>query len=153
MTFFFFEFELRASHLLSRHSTTWLSHTPGLVCTSNINLSLLTVKWNHFRETLLIGIIPTHLGRGYWGLNSELYTCKVGILPLEPHFQSILLWLFWRWGLANYFSGWPPNVILLISASQVARTAGMSHQHLALRILNEHSLLMVFFQYPWDVFY
>jgi hypothetical protein len=24
------------------------------------------------------------------------------IVLLEPHLQSILFWLFWRWGLANY---------------------------------------------------
>jgi hypothetical protein len=33
-----------------------------------------------------------------WGLNSQLCTCKAGALPLEAHLQSILLWLFWRWG-------------------------------------------------------
>jgi hypothetical protein len=26
---------------------------------------------------------------------SGLHTCKAGALPLEPYFQSILLWLFW----------------------------------------------------------
>jgi hypothetical protein len=36
-----------------------------------------------------------------WGLTSGLHTCKVGTLLLEPHLQSILLWLFWRWGLEN----------------------------------------------------
>jgi hypothetical protein len=35
--------------------------------------------------------------------NSELDTCKTGTLPLD--LQSILLWLFWRWGLTNYFPG------------------------------------------------
>jgi hypothetical protein len=35
-------------------------------------------------------------------LNSGLCLCKLGALPLEPQFQSILLWLFWRWGLGNY---------------------------------------------------
>jgi hypothetical protein len=37
-----------------------------------------------------------------WSLNSKLHTCKAGALPLHPHPQFILLWLFWRWGLANY---------------------------------------------------
>jgi hypothetical protein len=36
-------------------------------------------------------------------LNLGLPTCKAGTLSLEPHLQSILLWLFCRWGLANYF--------------------------------------------------
>jgi hypothetical protein len=25
-----------------------------------------------------------------------------GPLLLDPHLQSIVLWLFWRWGLSNY---------------------------------------------------
>jgi hypothetical protein len=33
-----------------------------------------------------------------WYLNSGLHDCKAGALPLEPHLQSILLWLFWTWG-------------------------------------------------------
>jgi hypothetical protein len=39
-----------------------------------------------------------------WGLNSGLCTCKAATLPLDPHLQSILLWLFWRWSFLNY---WP----------------------------------------------
>jgi hypothetical protein len=41
---------------------------------------------------------------------------KAGTLQLEPHLQSFLLWLFWRWGLSNYLPG---LAILLISASHV----------------------------------
>jgi hypothetical protein len=37
-----------------------------------------------------------------FGLNSMLQACKTGAVLLEPHLQSILLWLFWRWGLLNY---------------------------------------------------
>jgi hypothetical protein len=37
-----------------------------------------------------------------WGLNSRFCACKPGTLPLEPHLQSILLWLVWRHGLVNY---------------------------------------------------
>jgi hypothetical protein len=37
-----------------------------------------------------------------WSLNLGLHTCKADALLLEPYFQSILLWLFWRWGLVNY---------------------------------------------------
>jgi hypothetical protein len=38
------------------------------------------------------------------GLGFELRLCtyKTGSLLLEPNLQSILLWLFWRWGLENY---------------------------------------------------
>jgi hypothetical protein len=41
-----------------------------------------------------------------WDLNAGFCTCKAGALPLEPHLQSILFCLFWRWGgLSNYFPG------------------------------------------------
>jgi hypothetical protein len=37
-------------------------------------------------------------------------TCKAGMLPLEPHLKSILLWLFWRLvGLLNYLLGLASN--------------------------------------------
>jgi hypothetical protein len=35
-------------------------------------------------------------------LNSGFHICKASILLLEPHLQSVLLWLFRRWGLSNY---------------------------------------------------
>jgi hypothetical protein len=35
-------------------------------------------------------------------LNLGLGVCKAGALLLEPCLQSILLWLFQRWGLQNY---------------------------------------------------
>jgi hypothetical protein len=64
-------------------------------------------------------------------LNSGLCTCKAGTskskgLQLEPHIQSILLWLFWRWDLVNYLPRMALNCNLLISASQVARITGVS---------------------------
>jgi hypothetical protein len=34
----------------------------------------------------------------------ELHTYKASALPLELHLQSILRWLFFRWGLSNH---WP----------------------------------------------
>jgi hypothetical protein len=39
--------------------------------------------------------------------DSGLRSCKAGTLLLEPHLRSILVWLFWRGGLANYFPPWP----------------------------------------------
>jgi hypothetical protein len=64
-----------------------------------------------------------------WGLNSRLHTCKAGSLPLEPNLQSILLWLFWRSGGISWttYMGWPPTVILLVSASQAGRTTGWAN--------------------------
>jgi hypothetical protein len=40
-----------------------------------------------------------------------------GAVLLEPHLLSILLWLFWRWGLTNYLlrlasNNNPPNLSL-----------------------------------------
>jgi hypothetical protein len=37
-----------------------------------------------------------------WSLNLGLGACKADAL-LQPHLQSILLCLFWRWGLADHF--------------------------------------------------
>jgi hypothetical protein len=34
-----------------------------------------------------------------WGLNSGPHACAVLV---EPHFQSILLWLFWSYSLPSY---------------------------------------------------
>jgi hypothetical protein len=31
-----------------------------------------------------------------WCLHSKLWDCKANALPLEPHIQCILLWLFWN---------------------------------------------------------
>jgi hypothetical protein len=62
--------------------------------------------------------------------SSGLSPCKAGALLLEPHLQSILLYLFGdRISTCRGLSG---TVILLISDSfQVARITGMSHQYLA----------------------
>jgi hypothetical protein len=39
----------------------------------------------------------------------------------------MLLWLFLRWGVVS--QGWPQTSVLLLSASQVAWIAVVSHQH------------------------
>jgi hypothetical protein len=62
------------------------------------------------------------------GLGFDLTARKAGALPLEPHLQSILFWLFWRWGVSRTICpGWPQTMILPISASQVARITSVSH--------------------------
>jgi hypothetical protein len=63
-------------------------------------------------------------------LDSRLSTYNAGALPLEPHLQSILLWLIWRWDLMNYLYGLtsnqdPPSL-------QVARITGVSHKNQAI---------------------
>jgi hypothetical protein len=52
----------------------------------------------------------------HWDLNSGLPTCKASTPLLEPHFQSILLWLFCRCCSRNSLPG----------------LAGMSHWYLAI---------------------
>jgi hypothetical protein len=44
-----------------------------------------------------------------WNLNLGLRAHKAGILLIDPHFQSILFWLFWRWGVVNYLPGLVSN--------------------------------------------
>jgi hypothetical protein len=63
-----------------------------------------------------------------WTLISGLCTYKVGTLPLEPHIQSILLQLFWKWSLENYLFGMALNCDLSISSSQVARIISVNYQ-------------------------
>jgi hypothetical protein len=64
-----------------------------------------------------------------WSLNSGPQTCKADTLSLEPHFQSILFWFFWRWGISwAICPNWSWTEILQISASQIARITGASHQ-------------------------
>jgi hypothetical protein len=70
---------------------------------------LLSKRWKSIcpSESVLF-ITTTFFFWQNWGLNSELYTCKAGVLPLEWLHQSILLWLFCK-------------LILPIPASQVAK--------------------------------
>jgi hypothetical protein len=48
---------------------------------------------------------------------------------LKPQIHSVLLWLFWRWSVANYLLSMTETSIFPLSASQVARIIDMSHQH------------------------
>jgi hypothetical protein len=49
-----------------------------------------------------------------WSLNLRLGACKADTVLLEPHLQSILFWIFWRWvsgtELASNLN--PPNLSL-----------------------------------------
>jgi hypothetical protein len=44
-----------------------------------------------------------------WSLNSGSPAYEAGALLLGSHLQSILLWLFWQWDLANYLPGLASN--------------------------------------------
>jgi hypothetical protein len=65
-----------------------------------------------------------------------------------------LLWLFWRWESHELSARLALNPILLISASQVARIRGMSHQGTQLKIIlrnSDDSLLENYLQVPSNV--
>jgi hypothetical protein len=54
------------------------------------------------RTHMLIPLYVWGEVRRGWELEFELRACKEGILPLKPHFPSILLWLIRKWGLMKY---------------------------------------------------
>jgi hypothetical protein len=63
-----------------------------------------------------------------WGLNSGLHACKVDILPLE-HTSSTFFSVYFGDGVSRTVHlSWPQIATLLISASQITRIIGMSHQ-------------------------
>jgi hypothetical protein len=83
------------------------------------------VKWDDLKEVVIEHFsILFFVFSQNWGLNSGLCVRQAVTLPLELHLQFILLWLFWRWGLANYLPSLASN--LPISASQVARITAIS---------------------------
>jgi hypothetical protein len=129
-------FELRASHLLSSyclsHSISLANFLPRLA--SNHNPPASTSRLLGLQSYVTT---PDFFFFFWWdcSLNSGFHTCKASTLLLEPHLQSILCWLFWRWGLMNYCLEWPPTVILQIPASQVAGITGVSHWCLASLII------------------
>jgi hypothetical protein len=78
-------------------------------------------------------------------LNSGLDPCKAGAVPLELQLQSILLWLFWMWTVAQTIClGWPRTTILPISASQVTKITDLSHPPRLLDALIPTTLLEPF---------
>jgi cellulose synthase/poly-beta-1,6-N-acetylglucosamine synthase-like glycosyltransferase len=44
------------------------------------------------------------------GVKLTALCLQADALSLEPCLQSILLWLFWRWGLQNYLPGLALNL-------------------------------------------
>jgi hypothetical protein len=96
-------FELRALHLLGKHSTTWA--TPEVNLGPSSSYLCLSSSW----EYRCASLYPT-CSLWDWGLNSRLCNCKAGAVLLEPCLQSFLLWLFWRWGLRNYLSKLASNL-------------------------------------------
>jgi hypothetical protein len=77
-------------------------------------------------------------GWGWFWNSGILCTCKASSLLHDPHLQSILLWLFWRWNLETVCLGWPQTLILPISAFQEASMTGVSHWSLAYKYILSH---------------
>jgi hypothetical protein len=75
-------------------------------------------------------------------LNSGLHASKGDAVPPKPHLQSILLWLFWRWGSCP---DWPQTKTLLISATQAPSITRMSHQYLT-ETLDKSIQVQIWFQ-------
>jgi hypothetical protein len=65
------------------------------------------------------------------GLNLGPHICKACALLLDPDLQSIFAWVILEIRIRTVHPDWPQTVILLVSVSQVARIAGVSHWHLA----------------------
>jgi hypothetical protein len=89
------------------------------------NVSLLIIFWSewsiHFTKNFFLFFF---FWRWDWGLNSGLCVCKAVVL-LEPHLSLFCSGYFENVVLRTICLGW---AILPISASQVARITGMSHQ-------------------------
>jgi hypothetical protein len=85
----------------------------------------------------------------FLGFELKALCLQSGPLPLEPHLQYILLWLFWRWSLKT--PHWPQ----LISASRGARITDISHLVTGLEFLFVKDIwyrLKVFFAYEIQLF-
>jgi hypothetical protein len=63
------------------------------------------------------------------GLNSGLHTCKAATLTLEPHLQSILLWLFLRWGSHELFVLAGLKTVIFWISAEILKIC-LSHQSL-----------------------
>jgi hypothetical protein len=96
-----------------------------LILAENLSLnSILFIDWLRYLSIFI------YLFCGL-GLNSAWCTLKAVSLSLELHLQSILHWLFWRWGLLKSLPRLAWNPEPLISASQVVKIICMSHLCLA----------------------
>jgi hypothetical protein len=107
---------------LAKQAFFYLSHTSSPFCSGYFRDRVLLFAQADLDHDLPI-FLSLFFFLWYWSLNSELYTCKEGTLPLEPHlqlmiilfyaFQKSLEWQvgttpsFLRWGLTNIFCpGW-----------------------------------------------
>jgi hypothetical protein len=106
----------------------------GVISVKNVSQKWIFLHWRQWLEwRVLYKDVPYYILYILYlvGLESELRVlCKAGALPLKPHLQSIVLWLFWRWGLLNYLPGLASNHSPLDLGLPVARITGVSHWNL-----------------------
>jgi hypothetical protein len=105
---------LRWSHYVVQASLKTFNSASGVSQATGVFYHV----WLHFIYLFIYLFDGTGFVFLFWvGLGFKLRAKQV-LLSLEPYLQFILLWLFWRWGLENYFSGLtlkfnPPNLKLL----------------------------------------
>jgi hypothetical protein len=80
--------QTRALHVLGKYSTTELHVHPIFFLTPQLSLCVCVCVCVCVRLEFEL----------------RLHPCKTGALPLEPHLQSILIGLFWRWGVSGTIS-------------------------------------------------
>jgi hypothetical protein len=106
----------------------------GVISVKNVSQKWIFLHWRQWLEwRVLYKDVPYYILYILYlvGLESELRVlCKAGALPLKPHLQSIVLWLFWRWGLLNYLPGLASNHSPLDLGLPVARITGVNHWNL-----------------------
>jgi hypothetical protein len=126
------EFELRASHFLGRHSTSWVT-LPVLFCVRYFLLPFLPfLSFPSFFPLLpsFLTFFPFFSFLSFFpflsfflsvlGLELGAYTLRYSTSPFCHGFFQDILW--------TICLGWLQTVILLISASWISRIAGVSHQ-------------------------
>jgi hypothetical protein len=74
---------------------------------------ILLMFWWYIRRKIICFILEQDGMRFYHAIQSDMqfksYTLQSSTLLFEQNLQFILLWLFWRWGLMNYFPGLVSN--------------------------------------------
>jgi hypothetical protein len=80
-------------------------------------------------------VVVVLVGLGFF--KPGLGACKAGDLLLEPHLQSILLWLFWRWVLKNYLPRLASNQDPPDTSLREVGFTGISHGYPASKTIKE----------------
>jgi hypothetical protein len=101
-------FELRASHLLGKCTTTWLM-PPACFC---LVLFCFVFCFSYFSDRVLCFCLWSDLRP--W--SSYLHF----LLSWRDRHSPLCLALWLRWGSVTFYLGWPQTKVLLISASGVA---------------------------------